>query len=239
MTAIEISLRPLKHRRWMTYAFALAAVCLATLIRVPFKPWIGDACPFFFYLPFVVLVAAGFGAGPGLVTTAASILAANYFWMPPEHRFSIDWVQALQITAFLVAGGGASWLGGAFHEQKQFREHLRATLATAGDAIVSTDCSGTILYVNAMAEVLTEMRGEEVIGRTMGSAFDLLGESGQSPLNASFQSALVNDEIETLPRHIVLVSKSGRRHCLEQKVSRILDSGGRKLGTVILFHRQA
>ena len=178
----------------------------------------------------------GFGLKPGLLATVASVAPANYFWMLPEHAFGIDRFKLVQILAFLIAGGSVSWLGEVIRRQKWLKENLWATLASAGDAIVSTDCHGRIVYLNAMAQILTELRYEDALRRAIGGVLFLLTENDQLSISTTFQAALNNDEIEKLPQRLIIVSKSGRQHRVEQKTSRILDAQGRKLGAMILFH---
>ncbi len=220
----------------MSGACVLIGVGLATLIRFPFQPIIGGSSPFLFYFPVVLVIGVAFGLKAGLLATAVSILPANYFWMFPERAFSIDLIEGCQIFAFSIAGWSVSWLGETARRRKQQAEHLRATIASLGDAIITTDCHGKIVYLNTMAEILTELRGRDAIGSTIGAALDLLSQEHQQPLNAAFQMAVGDDEIEKLPDRLIIVSKTGRQHPVEHRISRILDGRGRRLGVAIVFH---
>ena len=126
--------------------------------------------------------------------------AADYFWMVPERSFGVDLGEFAQIVGFSFAGCSVSWLSGAARKRKRLEEHLRATLASVGEAIVTTDCEGRILYLNAMAEILTGLHGREAIGHTLSDARNLYAEDGKHWLNGTFQVAVNNDEIEDLPR---------------------------------------
>ncbi len=224
--------------RWRNYALVLAGICLATAIRFPIQPAIHFVSPFLFYFPVVLAAAVVFGRRFGLLATSLSVLPANYFWMFPDNAFEFNLSDFCQISSFLLAGISVSWLGDLARKRKVLEEHVRSTLATMGEAIVTTDCQGQIVCFNTMAEILTETSRQQATGGTLGSAFDLFSEDG-SPLNGTFQSALNNDEIEHLPKRVILVSKSGRQHWVEQRASRILDVKGRKVGTAILFLRSA
>jgi mannosylfructose-phosphate synthase len=215
----------------------LIGVAFATLIRFPIQPIVHSASPFLLYFPVVVLVAIVFGPKFGLLATITSILPANYFWMAPERAFAIDFGELCQILGFSFAGCSVSWLSATTRKRKQVEELLRATLASVGDAIVTTDCRGRIVYLNVMAQVLTELHGGEAIGSMLGSALDLAAEDGRHSLAGTFQVAVKNDDVENLPKRVILISKTGRRHRVEQKVSRVLGATGRKLGMVLLFHR--
>lgn len=222
---------------WSRLAWVLAGVLLATLIRFPVQSVIRDVSPFLFYLPVVVAVAIAFGQRFGLLATILSVLPANYFWMPPDNAFELNLSDAIHVLGFSIAGLSVSWLSEAGRKRKRLEEHLRATLAGVGDAIVTTDCCGRIVYLNSMAEVLTELDGPESVGCMLGSALTLVADDGRRPLNGIFQMAINNDDLESLPRRLIVCSKTGRQYRVEQRASRIVDPSGRKLGIAILFHQ--
>ncbi|HEV2331257.1 MAG TPA: sulfotransferase [Verrucomicrobiae bacterium] len=237
MKTIHFAFANQTNARWSQCACVLGGICLATLIRFPFRTIIHDASPFMFYFPIVVVVAILFGWRQGLLATALSVLPANYYWMPPDNAFEMNLSDAWHILGFSFVGLSVSWLSGNARKHKQLEEYMRATLASVGDAIVTTDSRGSIVYLNTNARMLTELHGDEGIGRTLGSTLDLLTENGEHSLNATFQKSFLSDDIETLPQRVTISSKSGKRYRLAQKTSRILDAGGRKLGLAILFHR--
>ncbi len=226
-----------QNQRWSQYAWIVAGILFATLIRFPIQPLMRDAAPFLFYFPVVVGTAIVFGRKFGLLATALSILPANYFWMPPENAFEMNLSDVWHIFDFSFAGFSVSWLSGTVRRRKQLEEHLRATLASVEDAIVTIDCCGRIVYFNAISRMLTEVHGNEAIGRKVNRTLNLLAENGEPSLNGTFQRALAGDDLENLPRRVIIVSKSGKRYRAEQKTSQILDAKGRKLGLAIMFRR--
>ncbi len=225
--------------RWTHFVCVLLGVGLATLIRFPIQPAIHSASPFLFYIPVVVLMALAFGQRFGLLATGLSVLPANYFWMVPDNAFEFNVHDFCQIISFSFAGISISWLSDTARKRKQLEEHLRATLATMGDPIITTDCHGRIVYLNAAAQMLTELEGQTVIGRMISDVLNLVAEDSKRPLNGDFQLAVNDGEIEQLPKRIILFSRSGRQYHLEQNASRILDASGRNLGMSLLFHRSA
>jgi PAS domain S-box-containing protein len=233
MEAVKTSKMPSK---WIRFVGILLGIALATAVRFPVQQRIGHTSPFLFYFPVVLVTAVAFGFRAGLAATLISLLPANYFWMLPERTFSINFVQLCQMLAFAAAGISVSWLARALCIQRQVKEHLRATLSCVGDAIIATDCHGRIVFLNAMAQVLTELQGEEAIGRTVGDALHVVTAEGNRPLDSAFHIALNDDKIENLPKRVIVVSKTGRSHCVEQKISRLLDVRGNRRGLVILFH---
>ena len=223
--------------RWSYCAYVIGAIILATLIRFPIQPVIRDASPFALYFPVVVAIAIFFGWRFGLLATALSILPANYYWMPPANAFELNSSDLCHIISFSFVGLSVSWISEAARKRKQLAEHLCATIANIGAAIVTTDCDGRILYLNTVARMLTELHGREGVGCTFGSTLDLFSENGEHSLNGTFQAALRADDIENLPRRVIVSSKSGKRYPVEQKTSRIMDASGETIGMAILFHR--
>jgi len=217
--------------------FVLGGIVLATLIRFPIQPAIQDASPFVLYFPVVVAVSILFGWRCGLLATALSVLPADYFWMAPYRTFAVDAGQVVHIIGFSFAGLSVSWLSEAARRRRQLEEHLCAAIANVGDAIVTTDCRGRIVYLNTVARLLTELHGRESVGCTFGSTVDLFAERGEHSLNGTFQVALSNDDIDNLPPRVIISSKSGKRHRVVQKTSRILNAKGEMLGMAILFHK--
>jgi PAS domain S-box-containing protein len=222
--------------KWTQLACVLLGVGLVTAIRFPVQDRIGHSSPFMFYLPVVLASAFAFGFKPGMVATLASLIPANYFWMPPEHHFSLNWVELGQMLAFTAAGFSVSWLSETLRIQRQIKECLGATLACVGDAIIATDCRGRIIFLNSMAQVLTELHGEEAVGQSVGDALHVINSEDHCSLDSAFHVALNDDKIEALPKRVIVVSKTGRSHFVEQKISRLLDVRGKRKGLVILFH---
>lgn len=237
MTVNESLFSVIKRVKLTHFACVVVGVFLATLIRFPIQSAIHNASPFLFYFPVVIAMAVAFGLRFGLLATGLSVLPADYFWMVPERTFIVDLGQFCHIIGFSVAGISVSWLSDTARKRKQLEEYLRATLASMGEPIVTTDCAGRIVYLNAAAQVLTELNSRDASGRMIGQALNLATEDGGDPLNGTFQVAFNNDQIDELPKRLILFSQSGRQYQIEQRTSRILDANGRKLGLAMLFHR--
>ena len=74
-------------------------------------------------------------------------------------------------------------------ELAQEREMLRVTLASIGDAVISTDVEGRIQIFNGVAELLTGWKQTEAAGKFVADVFclsnALTGSPTESPLRAS------------------------------------------------------
>ena len=55
-------------------------------------------------------------------------------------------------------------------------EWFRTTLSSIGDAVIATDRSGTVTFLNAQAEKLTGTKALEARGKSIGQVFPIFSE---------------------------------------------------------------
>ncbi len=227
----------LKRGGLVSLTSALALVSAATLVRVPFQSVLGDASPFLFYWPCVVVTSVLWGCKPGLLATLAAAVQADYFWMQPQHGFGLNKVEALQLVTFCFGSGSIAWLSEWWQREKQGKEVFRATLAHAGEAIVTTDRAGRVVFLNAAAQILLGIRSDDAIGQTISSVVFLLPGPGLLAASYDLQKMLVDDKFDALPLRLLLLSREGDRHRVHLTISRIVDVKGQTNGAVLVLHR--
>jgi signal transduction histidine kinase/CheY-like chemotaxis protein len=111
-------------RTMARYGFAVLVSGAALLAGAGLTRTVGPGLPpYFTFYPAVMLVAAVWGGGAGLVATAASAFMASYWLLPPGRQLAIaNPVDAASLTLFLLLGGGVSWIAELYH-----RTRARAT----------------------------------------------------------------------------------------------------------------
>ena len=98
------------------YGIAIAAVAVATVVRLVLQPVFGTQLQFITYFPAVFLTAVIAGFRPTLVAVALSAFLAEYLFFPPLRGFDFgDPVGVGGLTLFTVTGIGLAWLGEARH----------------------------------------------------------------------------------------------------------------------------
>ena len=121
-TKDENSKMPIVSRRaiWQ-YGFALLAVIIVTLLRLPLDPVIGKtAVPFILYFPAVMLSGWYGRFGPGVLATISGAMAALYFNVEPLYHFSISSpAAAFQLALFVAIGLLISAMNEAWHRANQ------------------------------------------------------------------------------------------------------------------------
>jgi PAS domain S-box-containing protein len=117
-------------------------------------------------------------------------------------------------------------------ERKQ-REWLRTTLASIGDAVITTDVDGMVTLVNAAAEKLTGA-GSEAVGRPLGDVFRVVDEEGR-PIPDPVAIALSRAGPLPLGPGVSLLAPSGRAYPVEGSAAPIRAEGREAQGVAIVF----
>ena len=89
------------------------------------------------------------------------------------------------------------------------RERLHVTLASIGDAVISTDAEGRVDFLNPVAEKLVGWKTEEAARRTLEDVFRIVNEDTRQPVENPALRALKDGVIVGLANHTVLIAKDG------------------------------
>ena len=122
--------------------------------------------------------------------------------------------------------------------QAQIRGHerlLQITLASIGDAVVTTDGSGRVTFMNPVAEALTGWPTGEAVGRDFRDVMRLVNEQTGRPAENPVERVLREGVVVGLANHTVLIARDGTSRPIDDSGAPIHDDG-RLFGTVIVFH---
>jgi diguanylate cyclase (GGDEF)-like protein/PAS domain S-box-containing protein len=122
-------------------------------------------------------------------------------------------------------------------EETLFEEKERAqvTLDCIGDAVISTDVSGNIVFLNIVAEEMTGWRLKEVVGRPMGDVFQIVNVTTRKAIQNLMVKASDQNRKGNLPVNSVLIRRDGSEIFIEDSVAPIHDHDGRITGSVLVF----
>jgi PAS domain S-box-containing protein len=180
------------------------------------------------------------GVGPGLVATLLSALGAAYYWVLPLRSLRItDPGELVGLGVFVMVGAVISGLNEAWRRGiaavVESEQRLGVTLASIGDAVVTTDERGDVTGMNKVAERLTGWSSAQAIGRPIEDVIALLSEAtGQSRPNPVRQ-VLETGEPMTLGDHTLLLARDGRRIPIDDSVAPIWVSQAHTAGAVLVF----
>ncbi len=119
-----------------------------------------------------------------------------------------------------------------FYDEK---ERAEVTLQSIADAVITTDRSGTVDYVNPVAEKITGWPSDEACGRNVTEIVKLVKDGGQEIVDDPVSHALASGDPVHLADQTVLVSRRGQEVPIQATVAPIRDRTGQTAGTVIVF----
>lgn len=115
-------------------------------------------------------------------------------------------------------------------------EHLRVTLHSIGDAVITTDKQAIVNYLNPVAEVLTGWSTAEAQGRPLGEVFRIVDEQTRQPASDPVARCLREGRIVGLNNHSILVGRHGEEYHISDSAAPICGRDGELLGAVLVFH---
>ena len=164
-----------------------------------------------------------------------------------EERIGSIWQHTIKAPRYDESGQiigiyGISW---DITERKQAREalrkneeHLRTTLNSIGDAVISVDTNETISSINRVAEQLTGWPHNEAIGLPISRILTLIDEQTLKPITIPIGSTLADGVISNLPTSALMLSKDGRTIPINDSCAPILNAAGDITGAVLVFRDQ-
>jgi diguanylate cyclase (GGDEF)-like protein/PAS domain S-box-containing protein len=118
---------------------------------------------------------------------------------------------------------------------REDKELFRVTLASIGDAVITTDASAGITYLNAVAEHLTGWDDATARGRPLAEVFQTLDEATRGPAEDLVGRCLRGEEPVGPANRCLLVSRDGRELNIDMSVAAIRDSDAVSIGVVLVF----
>jgi len=117
------------------------------------------------------------------------------------------------------------------------KELARITLASIGDAVLCTDASGKITYLNAVAEKMTGWCIDDARALPHNEVFTIVdGETHRPIVNNPIILAIKHNKIFRLPKNSMLVRRDGFECAIEDSAAPIHDLEGGIVGAVVVFH---
>ena len=120
----------------------------------------------------------------------------------------------------------------AIHEQ---REMFRTTIASIGDAVMTTDTQGRVTYLNSVAQSLTGWRQEAAVGQPLETVFRIVNEETRASVENPVVKVLREGIVVGLANHTVLIAKDGTERPVDDSAAPIRDPKGNVSGVVMVF----
>ena len=116
------------------------------------------------------------------------------------------------------------------------KERAQVTLNSIGDAVLSTDISGHVTYLNLVAESMTGWSREEASGQPLAEVFQIIDGVTREPARNPLALAVQLDKTVGLTANCILIRRDGFEAAIEDSAAPIHDRAGQVIGAVIVFH---
>ena len=114
-------------------------------------------------------------------------------------------------------------------------ERWATTLASIGDAVIATDVSGRVLFMNGVAEELTGWTLIEASQKPIKNIFKIINEQTRKEVEDPISKVLEKGVIVGLANHTVLIRKDGAEVAIDDSGAPIKDKDGKTTGVVLIF----
>ncbi|HUQ33553.1 MAG TPA: PAS domain S-box protein, partial [Pyrinomonadaceae bacterium] len=227
-----------KRSPFMRYGFAVAVVALAAAITWWF-PLLGSRIPFALFYAAVTLSTWYGGKWPGLLSTALSAILSGLLFLPHTSSIAIGLEGTLLLGVFLCVSLVITYLTEkaqrAEGKERASRDQLLITLRSIGDAVISTDQSGSVTFMNEVAQELTGWTLDEAKGRELREVFRIVNQETRTEVASPVAEVLRSGAIVGLANHTVLLAKDGREIPIDDSGAPIKDAEGNITGVVLVF----
>ena len=136
----------------VAYAVAIAALAAAVLLRYLLDPWMGNTLPLVTLFGAVAAAVWVGGYWPGVGVAILGYLACSYLFIDPRGHLEFnDPGTVIGVVAYLFTCTLIILFGVAMRRARmraaERGEVLRVTLRSIGDAVIATDVTGRIPYM--------------------------------------------------------------------------------------------
>jgi PAS domain S-box-containing protein len=228
------------HKALAAYGLAFLALVAAVLLRWLLSPLIGLDLPLVTLFAAVAIAVWIGGYRPAVIVATLGYLACAYLFIEPRNNFGLSeprhvvGLVAYLFTCCVIIGLGEAMRHAKMQADVQ-REAFRVTIASMGDAVITTDNQSRITSLNRVAESVTGWTRDEARGRQLDDVFRIIDEKARSSVTNPVDRAIRQGTIVGLANHTLLIRKDGTEKPIDDRAAPIRDSDNQVIGCVLIF----
>lgn len=117
---------------------------------------------------------------------------------------------------------------------KEQEQWLATVLKSIGDAVITSNASGAVTFMNPVAEALTGWKRPDAIGKDTMEVFHLVDEETRI-LMQDFVVQVLQTDLVVPPKQTILIAKNGKEIQIDVMLSSVKDNFGNITGAVLVF----
>jgi protein-histidine pros-kinase len=225
---------------WLAYPLAVITTLGTLVLRLALGFTIGDDPALDLWIIPIVLSAAIGGLGPGIFATVLAALITNYVLLPPAYVFSLPaGLDSLQWVALILAGMLISGLSEGLRQARLRAEASQllqsTTLASIGDAVITTDTNRRVTFLNGEAERLTGWASSTAVGQPLTAVFRIVNNQTRAPVEDPAAKVLRTGTVTGLANHTILIARNGGETPIDDSAAPIQADDSTVKGVVLVF----
>src|SRR5208283_5432253 len=118
---------------------------------------------------------------------------------------------------------------------RESEQRWATTLASIGDAVIATDTSGKIMFMNSEAEKLTGWKLHDATQKPIKTVFNIVNEQTRLAVENPTNTVLEKGIVVGLANHTVLIRKDCSEVPIDDSGAPIKDKDGKTTGVVLIF----
>jgi PAS domain S-box-containing protein len=122
-----------------------------------------------------------------------------------------------------------------YEEAQAQREYWRVTLSSVGDAVIVTDETGKLTFLNDVASILTGWTLADALGKPLTEVFNIVNEHTRELVESPVEKVLREGVVVGLANHTVLISRDGHEVPIDDSGAPMRDEQGNLIGVVLVF----
>jgi PAS domain S-box-containing protein len=120
-------------------------------------------------------------------------------------------------------------------ELRVSREWFSTALRSIGDAVIATDASGAVTFLNPIAEELTGWSLAEATGQPLSAVFAIQNEHTREPLPSPVERVVATGSTVGLVQQTLLTRRDGQGLAIDDSAAPIRAKDGTLAGVVLVF----
>ncbi len=116
------------------------------------------------------------------------------------------------------------------------KERAEVTLHSIGDAVMTTDSRGRVIYMNPAARALVGGTGTSIMHTTVDALLPLVWEHNGEPADNLVRRCLQERRRVHRGTHVLVRFEDGREYSVQDSASPLLDPAGEPVGAVLVLH---
>ena len=216
----------------VSYAIVFGLIASALVTSLSLKKIIEPN----FFLPFIAVTLVSswfFGRNAGLLATVLSTVVIDYFFIPPLNSIgNLSWTETARLLTFIFTALLVTFL---VDELRYSKVRLTATLTSIGDAVLVTDATGRVTFLNPVAEAMLGCQSEEARHQPLADILNLVDEITNEGVGPLLKRILSDGTSLQSANHKKLTSRHGHSIFVEESAAPIRDQNGKISGSIFIL----